>query len=148
MKKLLGILFLSLLWCNISLAQSMMPLKEYIIENKNNTNDVITQTYVLKRCGAAYLFAASITKDVNPEASKNLAKAYGKLMMLAGQALMLELGWSEQEAAISVERDLKNMLKYYQEDGYDSFSRTGKYMENNYIGEDLTFCKGVAEAAN
>ena len=139
---------LGLLWSNIVLAQSMTPLKEYIIENKNNTNDVITQTYILKRCGAAYLFAASITKDVNPEASKNLTKAYGKVLMLAGQALMLELGWSENEAAMSVERDLKNMLKYYQEDGFDSFSRTGKYMENNYIGEDLKFCKGVAEAAN
>ena len=148
MKKLFGIAVLGLLWCNISFAQSMISLKKYARENKTDIEDPIVQTYILKRCGAAYLFAASITKDVNPEASKNLAKAYGKLMMLAGQALMLELGWSEQEAAISVERDLKNMLKYYQEDGYDSFSRTGKYMENNYIGEDLTFCKGVAEAAN
>ena len=148
MKKILGIVFLISLWSNIVSAQSMTSLKDYIIENENNIDDIITQSYVLKRCGAVYLFAASITKDVNPKISKNFAKAYGKVMMLAGQGLMLELGWSEEEAAISIERDLKNMLKYYQKDGYDSFSRTGKYMENNYIGEDLTFCKGVAEAAN
>jgi len=148
MKKLLGIVVLGLLLSGKASAVSMVPLKDYIMENKDQADDIIVQTYIMKRCGAAYLFAASITKDKSPEVSKTFAKAYGKVMMLAGQALMLKFGWSEEEAAISIKRDLENMLKYYQKDGYESFSRTGKYMSNNYIGEDLKFCKGVAEAAN
>ena len=63
MKKFLGILVLGLLWCNVSAAQSMVPLKKYVSDNSQYVEDPITLTYVLKRCGAAYLYAAAITKD-------------------------------------------------------------------------------------
>ena len=29
------------------------------------------------------------------------------------------------------------MFNYYKKDGEDIYARTGKYMENSYIGEDL-----------
>ena len=148
MKKLLGIIVLVLICSSSSFAQSMMPLKKYIKENKKDSEDPIVQTYILKRCGAAYLYAASITKDKGQETADKLLKAYQKVALLAGQILMSKMNWTAETAAESIEVDMDNMLKYYDKDGSDSFARTGTYMMNNYIGEDLRHCKGIVEAIN
>ena len=146
MKKLLGILVLGLLWCNVSAAQSMIPLKKYVIDNSQYVEDPITLTYVLKRCGAAYLYAAAITKDKDKETAKTLAQAYQEVTMFAAQVLMKEMNWSEEVATKSLFTDIENMLNYYEKDGNDSFARTGTYMMNNYIAEDIIFCNGVLES--
>ena len=146
MKKLLGILVLSLLWCNVSAAQSMVPLKKYVIDNSQYVEDPITLTYVLKRCGAAYLYAASITKDKDQKISEQFAKAYGKVTMFAGQVLMEGMNWSEEVASKRIHTDLKNMMKYYEKDGNDFFARTGNYMMDNYIAEDIILCNGILES--
>ena len=148
MSKILSIVALMLLFSNSVIAQSMIPLKLYVKDNKQDTEDPIVQTYILKRCGAAYLYAASITKDKNEATADDLVRAYQKVALLAGQILMSKMNWSAETAAESLEIDMDNMLKYYDQDGSNSFARTGIYMMNNYIGEDLKHCKGIVEAIN
>ena len=146
MKKLLGIVVLSLLLCNISFAQSMISLKKYANENKSDLEDPIVQTYILKRCGAAYLYAASITKSKDQATADSLIKAYDKVAVFAGRILMSKMNWTAEVAAESLEKDMDNMLKYYDQDGSNSFAKTGVYMMDNYIGEDIKYCKAIVEA--
>ena len=146
MKKLSLYVFLVLMWCNVSAAQSMVPLKKYVIDNSQYVEDPITLTYVLKRCGAAYLYAATITKDKDKKISEQFTKAYRKVTMFAGQVLMEGMNWSEEVASKSLFTDIENMLNYYEIDGNDSFARTGNYMMDNYIAEDIIICNGVLES--
>ena len=116
--------------------------KKYSKENQKDLDDPIVQTYILKRCGAAYLYAASITKD--QATADSLIKAYDKVAVFAGINGKNEL--TAEVAAESLEKDMDNMLKYYDQDGSNSFAKTGVYMMDNYIGEDLKYCKGIVEA--
>ena len=61
---------------------------------------------------------------------------------------MKEMGWSEKVASKSLFTDVENMGENYAKDGNDSFAKTGKYMQGNYIGQDLKICKGVTESIN
>tara|TARA_B100001175_G_C18952889_1_gene376863 strand:- start:22 stop:468 length:447 start_codon:yes stop_codon:yes gene_type:complete len=146
MKKLLGILFLGLLLSGNVYGQSMISLKKYANENKSDLEDPIVQTYILKRCGAAYLYAASITKSKDQATADSLIKAYDKVAVFAGRILMSTMNWTAETAAESLEKDMDNMLKFYDQDGSNSFARTGVYMMDNYIGDDLKYCKGIVEA--
>ena len=146
MKKLLAIVVLSLLWSNVANAKSMISIQEYVKSNSDYIDGPITRTYVLKRCAAAYLYAAGITKDKSPETSDKLANASNKVMLLAGDILIAEMKWTSEVVAKSLTTDIDNMWKYYEKDGNDSFARTGNYMMGNYIGEDIKFCKGVVES--
>jgi len=146
MKNILAILVVSLFWSSSLNAASMISINEYIKSNSEYLNDPITKTYVLKRCAAAYLFGAGITKDKSIETSNALAKASNTVMLFAGDVLISEMKWSTEVAAESLKTDIDNMFKYYEKDGNDSFARTGNYMMGNYIGEDIQFCKGVVES--
>jgi len=146
MKKLLGIIVVSLLLSGNVYGQSMISLKKYANENKSNLEDHIVQTYILKRCGAAYLYAASITKSKDQATADSLIKAYDKVAVFAGRILMSKMNWTAETAAESLEKDMDNMLKFYDQDGSNSFARTGVYMMDNYIGDDLKYCKGIVEA--
>ena len=145
MRKTFNILILLLLWCNTSFGQSMKSLQEFTKENENYVKDPIVQTYVLKRCGAAYLYVASITKDRDRNMAENFLKASDKLLVYAGKIVMLKLKLNTDEAGKNIIQDVDIMRGYYEKDGTDSFARTGSYTSNNYIGEDLSFCKGIAE---
>ena len=146
MKKLLAIVVLGLLLSGNAYSQSMISLKKYIQENDNYASDPITLTYVLKRCSAAYIYAASITKDSsNPE---NLLKAFRTTFNFAAKILMKKMNWTEEVTAKSLKTDIDNMMKYLEKDGNESFAKTGQYMMNNYIGGDLKICKGIVEAIN
>jgi len=146
MKNILAILVVSLFWSSSLNAASVISINEYIKSNSEYLNDPITKTYVLKRCAAAYLFGAGITKDKSIETSNALAKASNTVMLFAGDVLISEMKWSAEVAAESLKTDIDNMFKYYEKDGNDSFARTGNYMMGNYIGEDIQFCKGVVES--
>ena len=54
---------------------------------------------------------------------------------------MKELNLDVNTAGENVLTDVDNMMKYYIKDGQDSFARTGTYVMDNYIGDDLRFCK-------
>ena len=145
MKKLLIILVM-LSWCSVSNSASMISIQEFLKSNSDYPNDPITKTYVLKRCSAAYIYFAGITKDKFPETSEEYANAAKKVMIFAGEILIAEMNWTPEVASKSLETDIDNMWKYYEEDGNDSFARTGNYAMDNYIFEDIKFCKGVVES--
>ena len=44
-------------------------------------------------------------------------------------------------AADKVTEDVDGMMQYYIKDGQDYFLRTRSYIMDNYIGDDLRFCK-------
>ena len=141
MKKLLGILIVSLFLSSNGFAQSMISINEFIEKNSEGSKDVIVQTYVVKRCTAAYLYMMTITKDTDAKAAESFRIAYDKLFQFAAQLLMKNLNLDVDAAGNNVLIDVDNMMKYYIEDGQDSFARTGTYVMDNYIGDDLRFCK-------
>ena len=73
MKIRLVIIVLCLLWSGNVYSDSMISIKKYIQENNNYASDPVTLAYVLKRCSSAYLYAASITKDKDPNTADKLA---------------------------------------------------------------------------
>ena len=145
MKKLLFIIFVSLLMSVNANSASMISIQEYIKNNSNYLNDTTTKTYVLKRCAASYLYYAGITKDNFPKKSQLIANASKKIMIFTGDILINELQWTAEVAAKSLETDIDNMWEYYEKDGNESFARNGNYILGNYIGQDIKFCEEVVK---
>ncbi len=148
MKRLSLYIFLVLMVCNVSYSQSMMSLKNYIEDNKGYLGDPITYAYILKRCASVYLYAGAITKDANKQTSDEFLNLYRNISFSVTKMLTEQMNWTAEVAGKNVLTDMENMGKYYEIDGNDSFARTGKYMENNYIGEDLRVCKAIVEGLN
>ena len=88
MKKLLGILVLGLILCNISFAQSLKPLQKYIDENANSINDPVVVSYMLKRCGAVYIFASAITRDTSIDKAEVMGRISNEAILNAGMILI------------------------------------------------------------
>ena len=141
MKKLLGIVVLGLLLSGNALAQSMISISKYIQKNSQNSKDPITQVYVTTRCSAVYLYMFTLKKDVDPETAEKFVKAYEDLFSSAAKVLVKYANLDLETASNKVTTDIDNMMKYYIQDGQDFFARTGTYVMNNYIGDDLRFCK-------
>jgi hypothetical protein len=125
-------------------ADSMISIEKYVNDESNNPKDPIVQTYVLKRCASAFLYTASITSE-GTELSDNFIQAYRKVAIRAADILMQKLNWTEEEAGKSIKTDITNMVNFYEKDGNESFARDGTYVMNNYIGNDLKFCKELAK---
>ena len=145
MKKLLAIIVLGLLWSNVSIAQSLKSLQNYVDENANSINDPVVVSYILKRCGAVYIFASAVTKDTDKDQAEIFGKASNEAILNAGRILIEKLKWSEDEASKSLRTEVTKMVEYYKKDGTDFFTRTGLYMQNNYIGDDILICKRMME---
>ena len=141
MKNLIRILVVSLFMSSNVFAQSMISINKFVEKNSEDSKDVIVQTYVIKRCTAAYLYMVTITKDRDATTAESFRRAYDKLFQFAAQLLMKNLNLDVDAAGNNVLIDVDNMMKYYIEDGQDSFARTGTYVMDNYIGDDLRFCK-------
>jgi hypothetical protein len=143
MKKLL---FVLVLFFSVNLyADSMISIEQYVNDKGNNLKDPIVQTYVLKRCASAYLYTASITTR-DKVMVDNLTEAYKKVAIRAAEILMQKLNWTEEVAGKSIKTDITNMLNFYEKDGNESFAKDGTYIMNNYIGNDVKFCKGIVES--
>lgn len=145
MKKLLVIVVLGLLCFNTSFAQSLKPLQNYIDENADTINDPVVLSYMLKRCGAVYIFASAITKDKSEEQAEIFGKVSNEALFNAGRILIEKLEWSEDEASKSLRTETTKMVEYYKKDGTDFFARTGLYMKDNYIGDDLFICNNIIQ---
>tara|TARA_B100000963_G_scaffold323387_1_gene308178 strand:+ start:172 stop:618 length:447 start_codon:yes stop_codon:yes gene_type:complete len=146
MKKILVVLLLSIFYSNNVVAQSMISINKFIEKNSEGSKDVIVQTYVVKRCTAAYLYMVTITKDRDAKTAESFRIAYDKLFQFAAQILMKDLNLDVDAAGENVLTDVDNMMKYYIKDGQDSFVRTGTYVMDNYIGDDLRFCKKLMKS--
>ena len=144
-KKTLSIIFLNLIWCNVSSSASMVSIQEYVKSNPDYLKDPIKKTYVLKRCAAAYIYVSVTTQDNNPKKKESYAIASDKVMKIADEILINEMNWTPEKAAESIVTDIDNNLESYIKDGKDFFSDAGENNKSNYIDQDIQFCKSVVK---
>ena len=133
------------MWCNVGFTQSMIPLSQYLEENSGYSKDPITVSYIAKRCAAAYLYASTISLEDKKKTKQSLINSYQILFEFAANVLISKMNWNVQDAGEDVVNDVDKMMQYYIKDGKDFFTRTGTYTINNYIGNDLRFCKKLVE---
>mgnify|MGYP001466187754 CR=1 FL=1 len=112
---------------------------------KKHFNDPVVVSYMLKRCGAVYIFASAITRDTSIDKAEVMGSISNEAILNAGMILIEKLNWSEEEASNSLRTDVTNMVEYYKKDGSDFFARTGLYMQDNYIGDDVFICGKLME---
>jgi hypothetical protein len=146
MKKLLALIVLGLLLSENAFAQSMISISKYIQKNSQNSKDPIAQVYISKRCSAVYLYMFTLTEVRDPKTAENYVKAYEDLFFSAAKILVKFGNLDLETASNEVSKDLDNMMKYYIKDGEDYFIRTGTHVMDNYIGDDLRFCKKVMDS--
>jgi hypothetical protein len=145
MKNILALIFLGLLITENTFAQSMISISQYIQKNSQKSKDPITQVYVSKRCSAVYLYMFTLTEVRDPKTAENYIKAYEDLFLSSAKILVKYGNLDLETASNEVSKDLDNMMKYYIKDGDDFFIRTGTHVIDNYIGDDLRFCKKINE---
>jgi hypothetical protein len=148
MKNILALIFLGLLITENTFAQSMISISQYIQKNSQKSKDPITQVYVSKRCSAVYLYMFTLTEVRDPKTAENYIKAYEDLFLSSAKILVKYGNLDLETASNEVSKDLDNMMKYYIKDGDDFFIRTGTHVIDNYIGDDLRFCKKLMKSRN
>jgi hypothetical protein len=143
MKKLLGIIVFSLLLSTNANARSMISISEYIQKNPKNSKDPITQVYIIKRCSAVNIYMFYLTEDKDSKTAENFTKAYERFFNLSAKILVKYANLDFKTAGDKVGADVDGMAQYYIKDGEDYFLRTGSYIMDNYIGDDLRYCKKI-----
>ena len=142
MKKILIFAILSNFFCQLSFSQSMTSINNYISNNSNWLDDPISTAYVLKRCGAVYIYASALTS--NKDQIEAFKKASDKSSLFAHEVLSGEMDSSK--ATDIVFNALDKIIMNYKNDGDASYAASGEYTTKNYIGEDLQTCKGIVES--
>ena len=148
MKKLLGIIVLGLLLGGNVKAQSLISINKYLKDNINSLEDPITLTYLMNRCSAAYIFASVVTNKTMPDSADKFTEVANKVYLFSIEILIRDLKYEYKVADSKTKKEIDAMFNYYQKDGEDIYARTGKYMENSYIGEDLQQCNVLMLAFN
>ena len=142
MKKLLStILVLGLLLSGNAYARSMISISEYIQKNPKNSKDPIIQNYITKRCSAVNLYMFTLTQDKDPKTAESFVEVYEYLFNLSAKVLVKYANLDFKTAGNQVSADVDGMMQYYIKDGQDYFVRTGSHIIDNYIGDDLRYCK-------
>ncbi|MDC0866090.1 hypothetical protein OAP79_01795 [Candidatus Pelagibacter sp.] len=141
MKKILAIIVFGFLLSGNANARSMISISEYIQKNPKNSKDPITQVYISKRCSAVNLYMFTLTQDKDPKTAESFVKSYEHLFNLSAKILVKYANLDFKTAGDQVTADVDGMMQYYIKDGQDYFLRTGSYIMDNYIGDDLRFCK-------
>ena len=148
MKKLLSIIVLGLLLGGNVQAQSLISINKYLKDNINSLEDPITLTYLMNRCSAAYIFASVVTNKTMPDSADKFTEVANKVYLFSIEILIRDLKYEYKVADSKTKKEIDAMFNYYQKDGEDIYARTGKYMENSYIGEDLQQCNVLMLAFN
>ena len=146
MRKILATIFFGVIWCQISFAQSMISINDYMKKNAKWIKDPISIAYVFKRCGAVYIYASALT-DVKKQI-KAFEKASNSSLKFAHDVLVEEKNMSSSKATDIVFGSMDEIMLNYKNDGNKSYAATGEYTTNNYIGSDLRTCKGLVESIN
>ena len=147
-KKLFLTILFTLVLSGGAFAQSLITIQKYLQDNVDFLDDPITLSYLMNRCSAAYVFASIITDKKMPETADKFTKAATDNYQFSVQVLIKELNYDFYKANKKTKQEIDTMLKYYQKDGEDFYARTGKYMENNYIGEDIQSCNFLYQSFN
>ena len=143
MKKLLGILVLGLLWCNVAHSKEMLSIEEYYKQHKKT--EPATLTYLGSRCSALFLLTSNLIKETDKKMSDIYMRASSDTSFFAGEVLRTEFGYTEREA---IESSVKNMFKMralYEKDAQDNYVRTGQYILGSYMEKDAIHCQKFHE---
>jgi len=146
MKKLLEIIVLCLLLSENVQAQSLLSIQKYLKDNINFLDDPITLSYLMNRCSAVYLYGSVVTNQKEPVSAEKFANAASKVYQFSLQVLMNDLKYEYYKADLKTKQEIDTMFKYYKKDGDDFYARTGKYLMNTYIGEDIESCNVLYQA--
>ena len=144
MKKLLGIVVLGLLITSTSSSNELIPLKKYLDDHPVSdtaAGEAPTVIYMTIRCSGLYAFYAVTMKEKNPEAA-------AKFHDLAGEFSYTAAKLDSQFSDRSFDESQKNMIEVamkimrsYQKDGKDNWTKTGSYFQGSYIEDDDEICK-------
>ena len=143
MKKLLGILVLSLLLSGNAYAKEMLSIEEYYKQHKKT--EPATLTYLGSRCSALFLLNSDLLKKTDKEISDIYMRASSDTSFFAGEVLRTEFGHTEEEA---IKNSFGNMLKMkalYEKDAQDNYVRTGQYILGSYMEKDGIHCQKFHE---
>ena len=149
LKIFLFIIFFSIL-PNFSYSQSMLPLENYLNEQKNHLDDPTVLLYLSERCSALF-FYMSIISDTRPgpetkklsNQAKNISE---KLLLTAYNILKEKFNKSSKDAMDMVKTGLTKKAGDYTIDGKDLHSKTGSYF-SGYIKKDIDICKVIFKKA-
>ena len=83
-----------------------------------------------------------------PDAADKFTEAANKVYLFSIEILIRDLKYEYKDADSKTKKEIDAMFNYYKKDGEDIYARTGKYMENSYIGEDLQQCNVLMLAFN
>ena len=89
-----------------------------------------------------------VTDKTMPDVADNFTEAAKKNYLFSIEILIRDLKYEYKVAESKTKKEIDVMFNYYKKDGEDNYARTGKYMENSYIGEDLQQCNILMLAFN
>ena len=142
MKKLLGIVVLSLFFNVNSYATNLKPLTQYLDEMKGS-DDPATLLYLVSRCAAYFNFAATITYKTNKDLSDKFVNMANETNLSAIQILVKSLDHTAEDASAAVLSNVNKISDYYLADGKDNHAKTGSYIKGSYIEGDNKICNEI-----
>ena len=145
MKHLLSILILLGFISSALAQQSFKPLSEYI-QDHDIFNDNAALTYALQRCSAVYDTTQKLIYDQDPETSDDHWNTSVFLFNLAAafhaSLKSMDLETAEKEVSILI----KEKAELYMKDAKSNYIRTGNYMMDTYLENDVEICIGIGDA--
>ena len=135
MKQLLGILVISLLWCNVVYALNFQELEKYIEKNTGTVSAI----YMFERCSAlTHFMYLKLQKEGSPAAPKN--KNFSDEFFLFAEIFYIKHhNVSENIARKKVLESIKRMIQLYEEDAEEMYNKNGLYL-SGIILSDYNFC--------
>ena len=128
-----------------SAQQSFKPLSEYV-QDHDILNDNAAMTYALQRCSAAYNTAQALIYEQDKETSDT---HFETSIILGNLAVMLHAEIKNMDMA-KAEKEVADLIKakvnIYMNDAKANYIKTGSYMMDTYMEDDLMFCKKLSEA--
>ena len=138
-------MFFSLILTNASFSQSMLPLKNYMSQNKNNLRDPAVLLYLTERCSALNLYISLIlnTSSGNNDVAENAKNISKTFSLIAFNILVKEFNKTNLQAEKMVQESLEEKTKFYSNDSKNHQTRTGSHIEGSYMQDDMNLCNGI-----
>ena len=140
MKKLLSLIFLTLLLCNTSYAQNLKPLSEFIEENQDYNTDPTVFAAVVSRCASYYLSLASIIYEQEQKLSDGYHDLGLDLKMFAIRILVTKGGEVFFDASKAIDENINRMTDSYMRTAKDNYAKRGSHFKGSPFEGDSVIC--------
>ena len=146
MKRLLGIVVMGLLWCNVAFTFNFpQTLNQYSNENKG----IVSSIYILNRCSGALTYLSSMLLK-EPDQKKTALIYLDYSNQSIDYASKLYSKHHNVTYAKASEINLERMMKLeqlYREDAKELFLKNGTYL-SGHVFEDLQTCVSTLKSIN